>query len=353
MSENINNPLVPGLSAKRYTPEKISEISRHIIDECRHQSWFFDHMPRIKLTRTTTYKYYRVANLASATAREYYSEVDETYVELTSEETNIANLASSFRMDDDYMRNGDINMLMSFAATGIAELFNEMVIHGKSDAPRDKSYPAVGPGSFDGLHEIIQKKSLHVWKEPLDLTGLGNTETKTDGAVTPGRQTIWLDVNDQLMSRLAELRPAPTFILGNRKLISALTALGRITGTYQRQQNDFGKTIGSIDGISLIPMGNRCARNEEIIPVRKTETKCRDNPDGTGKTLETTAYVGSFGDLAIMGLQLTDDLVEIRMPDMNTSGHDKKVDIEMPIGMAVKSQHACGMFESVCIGHCP
>lgn len=364
MSENINKTLAPDLFEKGYTPEKISEISRHIIDECRHQSWFFDRMPRIELTDTvhgggtTTYKYYRTANLASATAREYNSEVSETYVELKSAETNIANLASAISMDVDLMNIGGItnqwNMQMNFAVQGIADLFNEMVIRGNSALPRSSTDRAIGPGSFDGLDKIITEDSLHVWEETLDLTGLGMQTGENEAGKSLTKTNVWLDVIDSMMARLRKLRPYPTFILGNDNLISALSALGRRTGVYQMTKNEWGVPIGEIEGISLIPMGNRCAQNKQIIETFKTNTVCRENPKGEdGKTFETTAYVGSFGPNAIQGLQLPGDLVTIRLPDFSTSGYVKKVDIEMHIGMAVMSRHACGMFKHVCIGHCP
>lgn len=338
-------------------------LANGIIDEFQHQSWFFDHMPRMELVdtvhggATTTYKYYRTANLASATAREYNSEVSETYVELAAEETNIANLASAISMDVDLMNIGGItnqwNMQMSFAVQGIADLFNEMVIRGDSSVPRNSDDRAVGPGSFDGLHKIIQKESLHVWDETLDLTGLGlQTATQnTAKTITRSETNVWLDEIDRMMSRIRKLRPYPTFILGNDNLISALSALGRRTGVYQMTKNEWGQPIGEIEGIQLIPMGKRCAQNRQIIETVKSNTPCRENPDGTKPegTFETTAYVGSFGPNAIQGLQLPGELVSIRMPDFSSSGYVKKADIEMHIGMAVMSRHACGMFTKVCV----
>lgn len=339
-------------------------LATGIIDEFQHQSWFFDHMPRMELVdtvhggATTTYKYYRTANLASATAREYNSEVSETYVELKAEETNIANLASAISMDVDLMNIGGItkqwNMQMSFAVQGIADLFNEMVIRGDSSVPKNPEDRAVGPASFDGLHKIIDKESLHVWDEPLDLTGLGMDiaiEGKEVDKTTRTQTNIWLDVIDEMMSRIRQLRPYPTFILGNDNLISALSALGRRTGVYQMTKNEWGQPIGEIEGISLIPMGKRCAKNQQIIETVTSSTPCRENPGGKegNGTYETTAYVGSFGPNAIQGLQLPGELVSIRMPDFSSSGYVKKADIEMHIGMAVMSRHACGMFTKVCV----
>lgn len=371
MEENINKALETVFSAKGDTKEQISKthtayehLATEIINEFQHQSWFFDHMPRMTLTDTvhgggtTTYKYYRAANLASATAREYNSEVDETYVELESKKTNIANLASAIPMDVDLVNISGFktqwDMKMPFAVQGIADLFNEMVIRGDSAVPRNPEDRAVGPGSFDGLDKIIKDDSLHVWEETLDLTGLSTTTTtKLDeqGGLR-GEANVWFDVIDQLMSRIRTLRPYPTFILGNDNLISALSALGRRTGVYQMTKNEWGQPIGEIEGIQLIPMGKRCAQNRQIIETVKSNTKCRENPEEKpSETFETTAYVGSFGPNAIRGLQLPGELVSIRMPDFSSSGYVKKADIEMHIGMAVMSRHACGMFEHVCIGH--
>lgn len=337
------------------------DTSSPVIDEFRRQSWFFDQMPRREITNvaygggTITYRYYRAANPPSAATRPYYTEVDVPDTGKTSEETNIAILRTAVDMDVDLMRFGGIedewNSQIKHAMLDLSDLFNEMVIRGDSAVPCVKSDHTVGPASFDGLDKIIRKELLYVWDTPLDLTGLDlmvvDDETKqTQTNMCHG--TI-----SKMMVRLRKLRPRPTFILGNDALISALSALGRRTGIYQAQKNDFGDFIDQINGISLIRMGKRWGRNEEIIPVRKTKTKCRVNPDGKGTTLETTAYVGSFGDLAIMGLQLPGDLVKFRFPDMNTSGYVKKVDIEMRIGMAVMSRYACGMFEHVCIGHSP
>lgn len=335
-------------------------VSRDIIDEFRHQSWFFDHMPRIEITNavygggTTTYKYYRAAGTASATSRPINSEVDETYTDKTSEITNIANLASSVSMDVALMRLGGIedewNFQLKGALQGVSDLFNEMVIRGDSAVPARKDDPAVGPAAFDGLDKIIRKESLHVWNRALDLTGLDLTEPVVIDGVQNTRSHPHYGVINKMMAWMRKLRPAPTFILGNDELIAALSALGSMTGIYQAQKNDFGDTIDTIKGISLIPMGKRCGYNEEIIPIRKTNTKCRENPNGKpNQTYETVAYVGSFGDLAIQGLQLPGDLVEIRLPDMNVSGHMKKVDIDMQIGMVVKSRHSVGMFEHVCL----
>lgn len=303
-------------------------VSNQIIDEFQYNSWFFDHMPRVTTTNyvhcggTTTYKYYRIANLAYA-----------------------------FPMDGALMKNDGIGnewkSQISHAVLGISDLFNEMVIRGDSAVPRDKSDPAVGPGSFDGLDKIIRKESLHVWNDPLDLTGLSNTSKVGDDET---KSYQWHVVINKMRARLRKLRPAPTFILGNSPLISALRALGCITGTYQMPQNDFGFKNGSIMGIELIPMGHRCAKYEEIIPTTKLNTKCRENPGGKeGKTYETVAYVGSFGADAIMGLQPPGGPVSIRQLDLTSSGYVKKVDIEMQIGMVVMSRHACGMFTKICL----
>lgn len=290
----------------------MSQVSKHTINiELKHQNWFFNNLPRLIISNvevgggtTTYYNYSRMVSLPSAVARSYNSfEVPEP-AEHEHVGTNIVNLAPAISMDAD----------LKSAVAGISDLFNEMVIRGNISAECNSDDPAVGPTSFDGLDKIIRNELPYVWEEPLDLTDLR-----------------YIDAADSyLRSCLSELRPRPTFILGNEDLISALSALARRTGTYTMTQNDFGIRIGSIDGISLIPMGNRYAKDEQIIKTYRTNTKCRVNPDGEpGQTFETTAYVGSFGYCAIQGLQLQDELLSI--------------------GMAVRSKFACGMFTKVCL----
>lgn len=324
--------------------EDHEHIRKTIIDKLSDENWFFAHLYPFIVTVNDdvlpTYKYYRVKH-ASAVAREFYSEVPENLVEQKSVETNIATLAFAISMEDDLMNIespvNQWNMQMKFAVTKISDLFNEMVIRGNSAVPAKKDDPAVGPATFDGLDKIIHEELFHVWETPLDLTGLDLMVV--DDKTKQTKTNVWQGVFDKMMARLRELSPKPTFILGNYDLISALSDLGRRTGTYQRQQNDFGDIIEQINGISLIPMGKRCGYNEEIIPLRKTNTPCRENPSGkNGETFETTAYVGSFGKTAIMGLKLPGELVSISMSD-----------IKMHIGMAVMSSHACGMFTHVCI----
>lgn len=298
------------------------------IDEFELQNWFFHNLLRhpqkdfrlvnSHTSEAKTCEYFRLMSRPPfATSRLIWEEPDIEPIKITPERTNIAKFVVT-----------DI--------TGMNELFNEMVIRGDSSAPENPDDRAVGPATFDGLNKIITKNPLHVWEETLDLTGLEYT-TNDDGQ---GVTAQWLDVINQIMEHLHELSPPPTFILGNDTLISALSELGRRADMYTMTQNDLGMKFARIGGISLIPMGKRYAKNEQIIPISLSNRKTRENPEQKpGETFETQAYVGSFGRYAIMGLQLQ---------DVSSSGYEK-ADNEMHIGMAVNSVHACGMFTHICL----
>lgn len=392
-------------------------IDKDIIDEFIYQDWFFANIPlrecvdAVNGGGASVYKFWRYTDLTSATFRRYNEDVSETKTHKESYTANIGNLASAFSMDVELMSLGSIEDAWEEgkyrAAQGMARLFNDTVIRGDVSAapvpgnpelgiPAD---PTKGTDAFDGLDVIIRKDSLHVWDEALDLTGLGGTygQVTTNGALkgvnkddgtgdatalqnakalttkktaTAGLDTatpfvsdfalqnnVWYDVIDQLMGRIRKLRPAPTFILGNDDLISAMSILANRTGTWSQKSDDWGHTVDTIRGIQLISMGRRANQYEkEIIPTEKIKI---DNLNdwglpkprysyGDDYVYKTTAYLGSFGATAIQGLTLPGNLIKVREPESMDRGEwVKKWRVSMHLGMAVKTRNACGMFVNI------
>lgn len=194
-------------------------------------------------------------------------------------------------------------------------LFNDTVINGDS---------AVTAKAFDGLDKALTGSSTEFNPtNPIDLSTSSNIDSN---------YKEFLDMLDEF---LMGLDGQPSAIMGNTKLIARIRGIARRAGAYTETKDDFGRNVGTYDGIPLVDLGAKSGSND---PVVGTDV-------GTG---QTSLYVARLSLDGFHGVSMAGQPpVRTWLPDYTTSGAVKTGEVEMVAAVALKATKAAGVFRKI------
>lgn len=267
---------------------------------------------------TLTYAYNRLKTQPTADFRQINDEYVSSEVLKERITTDLAVFGGSFKLDRVLNSlNGAVDEVTLQIAQKIkasVAVFNDTVINGDLEANKK---------GFDGLEKAITGSSTEYF--PSEIIDLSSSEKVDDN------WTMFLDELDEFLMGLSD---TPTFIGGNTKLIAKIRAAARRAGSYQVTVDTFGRNVDSYNGIPLIDLGTKAGTNEPVCAI-----------DSNGFTSIYTAKLALDG---FHGVSLqSSSPINIWLPDYETSGAVKTGEVEMVLGVALKSTKAAGIMRNI------
>ena len=180
-------------------------------------------------------------------------------------------------------------------------------------------------GTFDGLRKL--------------LSGTENELTATVSLKTSAE----LDDNynaflDEMDSFISILDGTPSMLLMNRSMLVKLRSIARRAGYYERNQDDFGRTVETYAGVPMVDMG-QYFDGDEILDVIATE-------DG-----KTAIYAVSLGLDGFHGISPQGNgVIQSYMPDLSAPGAVKTGEVELVAGVALKNTLKAAVLQGITIG---
>jgi hypothetical protein len=315
------------------------DIQAGVIDEFRKSSYLFQQMPFDNAVTpgsnqgTLTYGYTRLKTQPTAATRKFNADYTPQMVTKERVTTDLAVWGGSFTIDRVFQDVGGLVDELALQTTqkvkAVRAKFNDLAINGIAEGEEAEA------SEFQGLDEILAGSSTeHNAGASVDWTGV-DTQAKA------------FAVAEEIDEWLSLLQARPTAILGNRKAIARLKAIGRFAGSFTQTQDGFGQTIDNYDGIPLIDLGDKSGSSETVIP---TETRTIGESEVSGLT---DLYAPQLSMEGFHGITLKDAGTLIRsyldefQPGYRQSGTVRTGEIEMVGGIALKATKAAGVFRNI------
>lgn len=293
-----------------------------VIDEFRKSSFIinnmiFDDCISPLSGGTLTYSYNRLRTESIADFRSINSEYTSNEAEKQRITTDLAVFGGSFKMDRVINSlNGavdEVSLQIAQKIKASIALFNDTVING--DISKNNK-------GFDGLEKAVTGSSTEYVPDIIDLS--------TSDAVDSNYK-IFLDELDEFLMGISD---TPSFIAGNTKLIAKIRACGRRAGTYTVSTDTFGRNVDAYNGIPLIDLGSKTGTNEPVSAI---------DDDGLTSIYVSKLALDGFHGVSLMG----QSPVNIWLPDYNSSGAVKTGEVEMVLGVALKSTKSAGIMRNI------
>lgn len=202
--------------------------------------------------------------------------------------------------------------------------FHNLVINGTSAG----SGAGMVTNTFDGLKKI--------------LTG---TETEVTSAVDLSTSDL-TDQNynaflDELDAFLSMLDGKPDLLLMNNKMLSKVRACARRAGYYERNKDDFGRTVEYYNGIPMMDCGVYYNGSKTVETVETT------TPSQSAYG-ETAIYAVSLGLNAFHGISIDGSkMMKTYLPNFNEPGAVKKGEVELIAGAVLRNTKKAGVLKGI------
>lgn len=326
-----------------------TDIDFTVIDQYRRNSWLMDQLQFDDVVNpagggaTLAYGYTRLVNARLGAFRAINSEYTASEATRTQATVTLKPVGGSFNVDRVLANLGpaatnEVAFQMGELIKGSATKFVDEIVNGDT---------AVDANGFDGLDKILTGSSTEFFggktpasNEYLDWTaGTVTTEALAHSAI---------DVIDELMSLVVGGADA---LIGNRKSIARIRALGRRAGYYSREEDALGRMIERFGNAVLVDAGTKVANGsttESDIVV--TESRNIDGDGGTTPVVTgvTDLYAVNFGLDAFHGVATVGQLVKTWLPDFTSAGAVKKGEVEMgPLAVALKRTTGAAVLRNV------
>ena len=205
-----------------------------------------------------------------------------------------------------------------------ANYFHNLVINGTSAS----SGTGYVPNTFDGLKKILTGKS---------------TEMTTDIDIST---SALLDSNynallDELDTFIALLAAKPDVLMMNSKMLTKVKSAARRAGYYDRNKDDFGRTVETYNGIILMDAGQyyNGSTTEDVV---STSTPSSD-AYGT-----TDIYAAKLGLDAFHGISVDGSkMLKTYLPDLQAPGAVKTGEVELIAGAVLKNSKMAGVLKGI------
>lgn len=302
------------------------KVCQEVIDEFRRSSVLLDKMifdDAVALGTggsTMTYGYIQLQTPSTAAFRELNSEYTANEAKKTKKSVDLKIFGGASQVD---------RVLQAASAAGEIEF----QLRQKTIAARNLfHYAAINGGltsdvkEFDGLSKLLKGKST-------EFTPTSGVDLSTSATLDTNYKSM-LDMLDEFLSGLDD---KPDFLMGNSKLIARLKAVARRAGYLTQSEDSFGRTVSGYDGISFLDLGNyyNGTKTAPVVPI--------DDSKGT-----TDLYAVKLGLDGFHGVSLSGgDIIRTYLPDLNSPGAVKKVEVEMIAAVALKNTLKAGVMRGI------
>ena len=300
------------------------KVDQQIVDMFRRSSALLDGMTFDNVIApgtggsTLTYGYIQLKTPSTAAVRTVGSEYAPGEAKREKKTTNAVIMGGSFQVDRVLQNTAGAADEMAFQAEqkikATANFFHNMVINGDTDE-----------GGFDGLKKL--------------LSGTAN-EISSTVALTTSAQ---LDENynaflDEMDAFLATLDGSASLLLMNTQMLIKLRSIARRAGYYERNVDDFGRTVETYAGIPMMDMGKYFdgESSNDVIPTEEGKTAiyavCLGLDGFHGISPQGTGVINSY------------------LPDLNEPGAVKTGEVELIAGVALKNTMKAAVLKDIAIG---
>ena len=305
------------------------KVDQQIVDMFRRSSLLLDQMVFDNCISpgtggsTLTYGYLQLKSPATAAVRNVGDEYVPGEAKKEKKTTGAIIMGGSFQMDRVLQNTSGAADELAFQAEqkikATANYFHNLVINGAAE--EEDGY--VG-GTFDGLKKLLSGTANEL-TSAVDLT----TSEKLDE-----NYNAFLDEMDAFISALDG---TPSMLLMNRSMLIKLRSIARRAGYYERNTDDFGRTVETYAGIPMVDMG-QYFDGEKIADVVATEN---------GKT---GIYAVALGLDGFHGISPTGDgVIQSYLPDLNAPGAVKTGEVELVAGVALKNTLKAAVLKDIAI----
>ena len=300
------------------------KVDQQVVDMFRRNSLLLDNMVFDNVISpgtggsTLTYGYIQLKSPATAAVRTVGAEYTPAEAKKEKKTTSAVIMGGAFQVDRVLQNTSGAADELAFQAEqkikATANFFHDMVINGDTEQ-----------GGFDGLKKLLSGTAG-------ELTSAVSLATSSE-----------LDENynaflDEMDAFIASLDGTPSMLLMNRDMLVKLRAIARRAGYYERNQDDFGRTVETYAGIPLMDMG-KYFDGENSRDVIETED---------GKTCIYAVCLGldGFHGISPQG----DGVIVSYMPDLNAPGAVKTGEVELVAGVALKDTAKAAVLKGITIG---
>lgn len=295
-------------------------LDQAVIDEFRKNNWLMDNMVFDDCVApagggsTMTYGYLRVITEAGAAFRSINSEYTASEATKKRFNTDLKVFGGSYEVDRVIADiSSEVTFQMQQKIKSASALFNETVIMGDSSN---------NANAFDGLDVAVTGSDTEY------IPG-SNINLSTSADITSNKDTFI----DTLEDFLSLLDGRPSFLGGNRVLMNKIKAIARRYGMYQANQNEFGQTVESYNGIPLIDFGDKAGSATPIVPITS----------GVTSLYAARIDLDGFHGISLAGRPL----VKQWLPNFDEAGAVKKGEVEMVAAVALKATKAAGVLRGL------
>lgn len=198
----------------------------------------------------------------------------------------------------------------------VSNFFTNAVINGTNST------------TFDGLKALLNGSSTE-YTATSDLTTSANIDANYQH---------FLDELDEFISGLDG---GADMLIMNRKMLGKLRGIARRAGYFSSSRDEFGRTVETYNGITLMDAGQyfNGANSVDIVA---------DTPASSGAAGTSDIYAVKFGLDAFHGISPTGTkVVQTYMPNLMEPGAVKKGEVELVAGVALKNTLKAGCMKGI------
>ena len=182
--------------------------------------------------------------------------------------------------------------------------------------------------TFDGLKELLKGSSTE-YTATSDLTTSANIDSNYQH---------FLDELDEFISGLDG---GADMLIMNRKMLGKLRGIARRAGYFSSSRDEFGRTVETYNGITLMDAGQYFNGTNSVDIVA-------DTPASSGVAGTSDIYAVKFGLDAFHGISPTGTkVVQTYMPNLMEPGAVKKGEVELVAGVALKNTLKAGRMKGI------
>jgi len=300
------------------------KVDQSVVDMFRRSSLLLDNMVFDNAISpgtggsTLTYGYIQLKSPATAAVRTVGAEYVPGEAKKEKKTTSAVIMGGAFQVDRVLQNTSGAADELAFQAEekikATANYFHNLVINGDTEQ-----------GNFDGLKKLLAGTA----NELVSQVSLATSQELDEN------YNAFLDEMDAF---IATLEGTPSMLLMNRAMLVKLRAIARRAGYYERNTDDFGRTVETYAGIPLMDMGR----------YFDGETSTEVIPTEDGKTCIYAVCLGldGFHGISPQG----DGVIVSYMPDLNAPGAVKTGEVELVAGVALKNTGKAAVLSGIAIG---
>lgn len=307
------------------------KVVQQVIDQFRRSSLLLDNMVFDNCISpgtggsTLAYGYVQLKTPSTAAVRTINTEYTASEAKREEKTTKAIIMGGSFEIDRVIQDTSGAIDELSFQAEqkikATANYFHNLVINGQSGTGGS----GYVDNTFDGLKKLLSDTSSEITSE-VPLT--------TSEEVTSNSQAFL----DELDAFLSVLEGAPSMLLMNQHMLNRIRSVARRTGYYDRNKDDFGRTVETYNGIPLMDVGMYYNGSKTVDTIE------------TSAEGKTAIYAVSLGLDGFHGISPTGaGVINTYMPDFTQPGAVKKGEVELVAGVALKSTLKAAVLKDIAI----